>query len=920
MNKRPDFEALVMQTSPDIIGITESWTHKDILDSEIALDGYNLFRRDRTETRGGGVLLYVRSDITAVVNDNITNELNSESIWCSITTRERQLIIGNCYNSPSASMEEQQNLHAAIREASKHQALIMGDFNHGSINWETLHSDRDDAPFLDLIGDCFMTQHVDKPTRGEAILDLVITTEPGMVENLTIEEHFGSSDHNIVIWDLISETELITNNVMIHDFKKANFDKMRREVDQVDWGKCFEAKSTNGKWCIFKNTILKAMKEFIPMKLKKVRNKPKWLTRYAQNAQNKKHKLWKRYRSTKNQEDYMTYKAAQNIATRELRLARKNFEKKLADNIKTDPKSFYSYTRSKMRTKDKVGPLIDADGHVITDDKIAASQLNSFFTSVFTNENIEDMPKPQQFFQKHSSQQLNDLLLDERKVSESLAHLRPNKAPGDDKILTNVMKELANEAAVPLMRIFQSSLDSAEVPDDWRNANVTPLFKKGKKSLPSNYRPVSLTSIICKTLESLMKSAIVQHLKDHHLIRDSQHGFISGRSCLTNLLEFFELVTSYVDKGLPVDAIYLDFSKAFDKVPHRRLLEKLKAHGITGKIHNWIAAWLTNRRQRVVLNGKFSEWSAVTSGVPQGSVLGPVLFLIYINDIDDHVKSNILKFADDTKIIRPLETEHDIHLLQQDLQQLQQWSSDWQMQFNADKCKSIHFGYNNSRHVYTMDGQSLEQVTEEKDLGIIVTDNLKCGRQVAEAAKKANRILGVINRSIIHKDKKIILQLYKSLVRPHLEYAIQAWNPHLQKDILLLEKVQRRATKMILSLKYLPYEQRLTKLNLTTLDDRRLRGDLIETFKLLNGYEDIDPNKFFTRNRQERTRGHRLKLFAPYARLDCRKYNFNVRVVKHWNKLSEEAVNAVSINTFKGHVDNYVRRGAYTRQYRLPAL
>ena len=300
-------------------------------------------------------------------------------------------------------------------------------------------------------------------------------------------------------------------------------------------------------------------------------------------------------------------------------------------------------------------------------------------------------------------------------------------------------------------------------------------------------------------------------------------------------------------------------------------------------------------------------------------MLGPVLFLIYINDIDDRVKSNILKFADDTNIFRPLVMEEDVNLLQDDLQQLQHWSKDWQMLFNADKCRSIHFGHNNSGHLYTMDGKALEQVTEEKDLGIMVTDNLKCGRQVAEAAKKANRILGVINRYIVHRDGRIILQLYKSLVRPHLEYAVQAWNPHLQKDILLLEKVQRRATKMISGLQHLPYEQRLRKLNLTTLEDRRLRGDLIETYKLMNGYEDINPDQFFIRNRQGRTRGHQLKLFTPYARLDCRKHSFSVRVVKHWNKLSKEAVNAESINIFKGHVDNYVRRGAYTRHYRLPA-
>ena len=285
-------------------------------------------------------------------------------------------------------------------------------------------------------------------------------------------------------------------------------------------------------------------------------------------------------------------------------------------------------------------------------------------------------------------------------------------------------------------------------------ANVTPLFKKGKHNIPSNYRPVSLTSIVCKMLETHIRNAIVKHIKEHKLIKESQHGFMSGKSCLTNLLEFLELVTKYVDEGHPVDAIYLDFSKAFDKVPHKRLVKKVEAHGIIGKINIWVEEWLSNRSQRVVLNGKCSDWAAVTSGVPQGSVLGPVLFLVYINDIDKNITSHILKFADDTKIFRATSNENDVVSLQNDLQTLIEWSAEWQMLFNADKCKSIHYGYNNPRHVYNMGGQQLQQVNQEKDLGVIITDNLKYGKQCATAAQKANKILGIINRSITYKDKK----------------------------------------------------------------------------------------------------------------------------------------------------------------------
>ena len=638
------------------------------------------------------------------------------------------------------------------------------------------------------------------------------------------------------------------------------------------------------------------------------------MTKQAFNARTKKYQLWKKYQQSKNYENYVEYKSALNKATREIRKAKRNFEKKLADNIKSDSKSFYAYTRSKMKTKDRVGPLTDSDGNTITDNQEAANLLNNFFTSVFTNEDTSNLPQPVQLFTEDISQKLSKISLTTDTILKSLTNLKPNKAPGVDKIMPNIVKEVAEEIVLPLTNIFQSSLDDGIVPDDWRNANVTPLFKKGARNLTSNYRPVSLTSILCKVLESHIRSSIVGHLKRYKLIKETQHGFLSGKSCLTNLLEFLELVTKYVDQGHPVDAIYLDFSKAFDKVPHKRLIHKLEAHGITDNVSRWIEAWLTDRKQRVVLNGNYSEWAEVTSGVPQGSVLGPVLFLIYINDIDVNINSHILKFADDTKIFRISSTTNDTNELQQDLKTLLKWSEDWQMLFNADKCKSIHYGFNNKNHSYHMNGQVLEQVNQEKDLGVIITNSLKNSTNCATAAKKANRVLGIINRTLTYKDKRIILQLYKSLVRPHLEYAVQAWNPYLQKDIAILEKVQRRATRMIPEIKHLPYEQRLKKLRLTTLEQRRLRGDLIETFRIMNGYEDIEPTKFFTRAEYNRTRGNDLKLFTPHARLELRKQFYSVRVINHWNNLPNKAVNAESINVFKGYADDYVKKGANTRQ------
>ena len=389
---------------------------------------------------------------------------------------------------------------------------------------------------------------------------------------------------------------------------------------------------------------------------------------------------------------------------------------------------------------------------------------------------------------------------------------------------------------------------------------------------------------------------MMDFLVKHKLINTSQHGFLKARSCLTNVLCFFEEITKWVNDGSPVDVIYLDFQKAFDKVPHQRLIFKLKSHGMGNSIINWIEQWLTDRRQMVVVDGEVSSWKSVLSGVPQGSVLGPILCLVYINDLEEGVTGNILKFADDTKLFTKNKEIGDKQNLQDDIDKLVKWSEKWQMLFNFGKCKCLHIGPGNTSMNYEMGGTILSTTVKEKDLGVTMNANMKVSEQCRIAASKANQVLGMIRRNITYKDKSLIVPLYKAIVRPHLEYCIQAWNPHLRKDIDMLEKIQRRATKLIPGLRDLRCEERLKECGLTTLETRRLRGDQIEVFKILNGYENIDSNIFFEIKESKITRGHNYTLVKKQSRLDVRKYSFSQRTINVWNKLSTDCVHASSVN------------------------
>jgi len=291
----------------------------------------------------------------------------------------------------------------------------------------------------------------------------------------------------------------------------------------------------------------------------------------------------------------------------------------------------------------------------------------------------------------------------------------------------------------------------------------------------------------------------------------------------------------------------LDFAKAFDKVPINRLMEKLKAHGIDGKVWQWIRSWLSGRRQRVVLNGAKSTWEEVLSGVPQGSVLGPVLFTIFINDIDGATTlADILrKFADDTKLGKIIRSADDGDALQRALAALEQWAARWCMAFNVKKCKVMHVGRNNVKRDYVMGGQVLDDTVEERDIGVLVSANLKPAAQCAKAARTATVVLGQIARAFSYRDKRTFLRLYKQYVRPHLEFASQAWSPWLRKDIEVLEKVQERAVKMIGGLKGHTYEDRLREVGLQSLEDRRSDADLVMVYKVLTGKVRVNNGKWF---------------------------------------------------------------------------
>jgi len=361
-----------------------------------------------------------------------------------------------------------------------------------------------------------------------------------------------------------------------------------------------------------------------------------------------------------------------------------------------------------------------------------------------------------------------------------------------------------------------------------------------------------------------------------------------------------------MDEGAAVDIMYLDFQKAFDKVPHGRLICKIREAGVGGKLGDWIENWLANREQRVVINGSKSEWAEVTSGVPQGSILGPLLFTVYINDLDEGLKNKILKFADDTKIWGRVNSKEEVLLMQEDLKKLSEWSEKNAMPFNVTKCKVMHVGRKNPRQEYILKGQILSSIKEEKDLGVFFSESFKPTLNCNKVSKSANKVIGLIRRNIVNKTAEGMLILYKTLVRPIIDYWIPVWRPFTKKDIGTLEKIQKKFTKMIVGCKSLSYEQRLKKLSLTSLEQRHIRADLIQAFKVLNDKKGLYPANFLTLVSRA-GRGNSLKLYKKRNSLELTRQRFTPRVVYPWNNLPDEVVLSADVSDFKSRLDYHMR-------------
>src|SRR5437867_6536544 len=568
---------------------------------------------------------------------------------------------------------------------------MIGDFNFSDINWRNLTTGKKGKEFLKAVNNLSLNQMVKNKTRGDNILDLVMVYDRNFVFKI---EHFapvGNSDHDTLG---ITLNTMICNQVQglnMYNYNKANYKLLEMEVNKVDWDGEVNRLSVNHLWLLLIRILHDFKEKFIPKYQNREKNEVPWLNATLKKMIKKRNNLYKRLSKSGQMYFKIKYKQMRNKVTKQIKILKEKYESKIIKRSKNNRKIFYSYVNSNKKGGGcrKVEPLMkineeDGKENLVEDDKHVAALLNDYFCTVFNKVKKED--ELNMLMESRNQDDLLEIInISDEDVKNAISDFKANKSPGIDGITSTYAIKIKDILAKPLRLLFSKSLQTNEIPEDWKKANITPIFKKGDKSLVENYRPVSLTVFFGKVLEKIIKQRIDTFLEVKGYVKNTQHGFMKGRSCLTNLLVNQHSIMKILDEKGSVDIVYLDFQKAFDKVPHARLMKKIRNYGIRGMVGGWIERWLEHRQQRVVINGNCSEWREVKSGVPQGSILGPLLFTLYINDIGKCLTNSILNFADDTKLWGKVNSKEDVVSMKEDLGKLSKWSKDNEMPFNVDR-------------------------------------------------------------------------------------------------------------------------------------------------------------------------------------------------------------------------------------------
>ena len=805
---------------PPFIAITESWLKSYITDAQVEIESYQTFRSDRPKRKGGGCLLYVHDQLVVTQSDHFEDTSNN-MVMCYI--KSRNTIVATVYRPPGPDTPGfkkvldrlQEQIDMVSRDNTNPDLYITGDFNYPDLDWSTERTSEAGSQgqdLLEFVDRNFLTQMVECPTRGGRILDLVLTNVPRYVTEIEVTPT-PLSDHELIRlqlgFDLIKPDKkdslpLDPLTFRAANYHKADFESINKDLSEVDWMELWELcnKELDQFLELLRLTVLQITLKHSPKKdspaeiitnktrgnkktyvLKRRRRKMNARIRALEIANPNSQKLLR----LKEEVALLCYNIQEGIIEK---LDKK--ERSAVEAIKKNPKFFFSYAKQKQKTKSTIPVLRDEMGRLSSDPLTKAELLQRQYKKVFSDPTKAEV---QQCMQSPGLPQgldrgFSELDFTRDDVIEALTELDPYSAGPDEDIPARILTSCKDQLALPLTLFWTESFEQGYIPEVLKTQFITPIFKKGDRTDPANYRPVSITSHVMKTFERVVRKHLVKHLEDNELLSNNQHGFRKKKSCMTQLLSHIEHIYKSLNNDDEVDVIYLDFAKAFDKVDHAILLSKLEQYGIKGKALAWIKEFLLERKQAVIIEGHKSSFQEVISGVPQGTVLGPILFVLYINDLLNILSfSNGFSFADDTKLIGNIVGENCVKSLQRDLDTVIEWAKRNNMELHEQKFEVLNYSLNQSKllrklpfyptttEYCTPKGHVIAPQQTVRDLGVYVSSNRSWSPHIENVAGEARKMAAWALSAFRDRSPRVMLILYKSIVRSKLEYCCPVWSP-----------------------------------------------------------------------------------------------------------------------------------------------
>lgn len=859
--KTNDFYNNVLLCSHDIIMVTETWLCNSILDSELCDSKYSIFRRDRG-TLGGGVMLLCNSRLQARARPEWECD-DLECVWATIPSHmvgsNGNLNIAVIYIPPDSMLPTRiqsfvNSISAINNDNSQDHFLIAGDFNLPGIDWgqdqpivlkkgsvEVQNSANSLIAQTSFIG---LSQYNRLVNSHNHTLDLVFSDFPVEIHKSTLTLVKEDSFHPTFFMNVrdILIPPFKSSPRIKYQFRKAHYDSINASLIEQDWS--FVNFETDIELVV--SQFYSILNDLISLHVPQVccsgdRIYPIWYSKALINVIREKTKAHRNWKQHNNQNDYIDFS--------QLRLKQKymqcecyhNFINFSQAKIKTHPKFFWTYVKSKRQNKSNYPQQMYFNDVAISDQKNICSAFNDFFQRNFRQPSSQYKASDTEISSHYNT--IHSIQVTEQYVLKLIANVDATKGAGTDKIPPTFFINCANSLAVPIALIFNRCLRDGYFPKIWKQAHIVPVHKKGQKAFIENYRPISILNVLSKLLERVVHNHIYPIIAP--LLPTEQHGFMKGRSTTTNLGVFIDSVIRGMDGGSQVDVVYTDFEKAFDRVDHMILLQKLYELGIRGNLLRWMESYLRNRSQAVVVGGFCSDFREICSGVPQGSILGPFLYTSYLYDIGrcfQHAK--YLMYADDTKIYMQIKSQRDCMNLQSDLVRMGEYYSDNRIDINISKCqyisytrkkKSIHFDYQITK-------VNLKKVDRVMDLGVMMDAKLSFSDHVQHISNKALKSLGFVLRvSRPFSDTGCLKLLYNSYVRSVLEYCSIIWNPQYITYKQIIERIQYKFIKHLNYRSYISsedYEEACVYHKLSALDNRRVLADMAFLHGLCNGYID----------------------------------------------------------------------------------